>query len=107
MIAFAHAQQPSVIDRRRRRDANRVQEVRSRMSAEYCTIYGNFIRQAVDGVEVRFVVRAVERGQDVWHRWTMVPIRQDEEAVYVAVTLEESFSDFDPDDAQVASLSAA
>ena len=106
MIAFAHAQQPSLIDRHRR-DADRVREVRGRMSAEYCAIYGRFIRQAVDGVEVRFVIRAVEQGRDVWHRWTMVPIRQDEEAVYVAVTLEESFSDFDPDHAQVASLSAA
>lgn len=106
MIAFAHAQQPSVLDRRRR-NANRVQEVRSRMSAEYCAIYGQFIRQAVDGDEVRFIVHTKERGRDVWHRWTMVPIRQDEEAVYVAVTLEESFSPPEPDATQVASLSVA
>ncbi len=104
MIAFAHAQQPSVIDHGCR-DANRVRKVRGRMSAEYRAVYGQLIRQAVDGDEVQFVVQTKERGRDVWHRWTMVPIRQDEEAVYVEVTLEESFSVLEPDDAPVASLS--
>ncbi|RIK77254.1 MAG: hypothetical protein DCC68_17715 [Planctomycetota bacterium] len=104
MIAFAHAQQPSVIDRRRR-DADRVREVRGRMSAAYCAIFGRFMRQVVDGHEVQFIVHTTERGRDVWHRWTMVPCRQDEDAVYVAVTLEESFSVLKPGDAQMASLS--
>lgn len=104
MIAFADPQQQSVIDRRQR-NANRVREVRSRMSAEYRAVYGQLIRQAVDGDEVQFVVHTKERGRDAWHRWTMVPIRQDKEAVYVDVTLEESFSALKPDDAQVALLS--
>jgi hypothetical protein len=106
MIAFAHAQQPSAIDRHHR-DADRVREVRRRMCAAYCAVFGRFMRQAVDGDEVQFIVHTKERGRDVWHRWTMVPIRQDEEAVYVSVTLEESFSIFEPDDAQVAALSVA